>query len=171
MLLDQEQKCKAHAQGLPRQEVAKLPWVGIACRIGGKTFVTPLNEVIEVLRPPVITEVPGTVKWMIGVANLRGVLLPVADLQGLLGESLLKNYKASRILVVSLEDRISGLLVEQVSGLQKFLEEDKQAVSSSINPTYAPYIKGAFMMSGETWNIFSLQAVVESSQFCQVVEG
>ncbi|MCK7576667.1 MAG: chemotaxis protein CheW [Chromatiales bacterium] len=38
-------------------------------------LVTPLDHVSEVLPPPAVTPVPGTKKWLKGIANVRGTLV------------------------------------------------------------------------------------------------
>jgi twitching motility protein PilI len=40
-----------------------------------------IGEVNEILTLPVLTPVPGTRSWLLGVANVRGNLVPVIDLR------------------------------------------------------------------------------------------
>ena len=61
-------------------------WVGIGFRIGDEQFVASREEVREVLMlPDSITRVPGSKRWVLGIANLRGHLLPLIDLKLFLG--------------------------------------------------------------------------------------
>jgi len=61
-------------------------WVGIGFRIGEEQFVASRDQVREVLMlPDAMTRVPGANRWMLGIANLRGHLLPLIDLKMLLG--------------------------------------------------------------------------------------
>lgn len=55
-------------------------WSGIAFEMMGQYFVAPLGEVTEVIYPPKYTPVPNTQSWVMGLANIRGRLLSVADL-------------------------------------------------------------------------------------------
>ncbi len=50
--------------------------------VGDDRLIAPLNDIKEILNfPSAITKVPGTKPWMLGIANIRGTLLPVIDLQ------------------------------------------------------------------------------------------
>ena len=61
-------------------------WVGIGFRIGQEQFVANRDEVREVLMlPESMTRVPGARRWMLGIANLRGHLLPLIDVKMMLG--------------------------------------------------------------------------------------
>ena len=56
-------------------------WVGIGFRIGQENFVAARDQVREVLMlPESMTRVPGAKRWLLGIANLRGHLLPLIDL-------------------------------------------------------------------------------------------
>lgn len=49
-------------------------------------MIAPLEEVKEILNyPDGVTRVPGTQAWLLGMANIRGNLLPLIDLQQFLG--------------------------------------------------------------------------------------
>ena len=39
------------------------------------------DEVVEILPMPQVTPVPGAQPWLLGVANIRGNLLPIVDLK------------------------------------------------------------------------------------------
>ncbi|NQV87652.1 MAG: chemotaxis protein CheW, partial [Woeseiaceae bacterium] len=61
-------------------------WVGVGFRIGEEQFVANRDHVREVLMlPESMTRVPGARRWLLGIANLRGHLLPLVDLKLMLG--------------------------------------------------------------------------------------
>ena len=72
--------------GSPGDDVSTEEWVGIGLRLGNERFVVGREEVREVLMlPSTLTRVPGAKPWIRGLANVRGHLLPIADLRGFLG--------------------------------------------------------------------------------------
>ena len=83
-----EECCRACSVELPGNARTENEWSGIAFRIGGNNLVTPLGEVVEILDVPELTIVPLTQPWVCGLANLRGNLLPVIDLNGYLNGEL-----------------------------------------------------------------------------------
>ena len=50
--------------------------------MGHENFVADRDQVREVLMlPDAMTRVPGAKRWLLGIANLRGHLLPLMDLK------------------------------------------------------------------------------------------
>ena len=62
-----------------------MPECFLTLRAGGQLYALPAEEVAEVIRLPAVARVPQAPKGLLGLANLRGAVLPVASLQGLLG--------------------------------------------------------------------------------------
>lgn len=87
-LLEIDHRCRSLAVGLPSQRQAVQTWGGIGFRMGGRLFVAPMGEVVEVLHEPRQTLLPGVKQWVRGGANVRGRLLPVMDLCGYFGLEL-----------------------------------------------------------------------------------
>ncbi len=53
--------------------------------LGGEFFVFELGDIRELFEVEAITRVPGMPPALVGVANLRGVIVPVVDLRLMLG--------------------------------------------------------------------------------------
>jgi purine-binding chemotaxis protein CheW len=81
-----------------------------------ETFALPLEGVREVIRLPEIATVPLAPASLRGIANLRGVVLPVADLRRLLRWDSAAPTEATRVLVVS-ADSVFGLVVDRIGAL------------------------------------------------------
>jgi hypothetical protein len=80
-LAEYERRSLAHVAGVPEQIDAPGLWRGIGFRIGTRYLVSSINEVNEILTFPSLTLVPGTRHWLLGVANVRGNLVPLIDLK------------------------------------------------------------------------------------------
>ena len=71
-------------------------WVGVGFRIGEEHFVAGRDQVREVLMlPDNMTRVPGAKRWLLGIANLRGHLLPLIDVKLLLGSGRTRDFRQS----------------------------------------------------------------------------
>jgi len=80
-------RCVANASPLPQQIDTRPVWEGVVFVLGEERFIASVSEIRELLTlPESITRVPGTRPWMMGVANIRGDLLPIVDLQRYLEE-------------------------------------------------------------------------------------
>ena len=77
-------------------------WVGIGFRIGDEQFVVDRGQVREVLMlPDTMTRVPGARRWLLGIANLRGHLLPLVDVKLLLGSGRTALRRSTRVISVN----------------------------------------------------------------------
>jgi purine-binding chemotaxis protein CheW len=83
--------------------------------LSGEAYGIDLDIVQEVIRTSNITRVPQTPGFIEGVINLRGYVIPVMDL-GKRFEMRVseKPGKASRIMIVDIEDQILGIAVDKV---------------------------------------------------------
>ena len=81
LLLALETRARDVAAG-QREGTAAQEWIGVAFRMGGETFLVERDEAREVMGLPApVTRVPGARRWIVGLANVRGQLLPVIDLK------------------------------------------------------------------------------------------
>lgn len=87
----------------------------VGLRIGRETLGLPIALVREIVRVPEITPVPNAPEHIEGVINLRGKIIAVVDLSKLFGEGAIQHNNKSRIVVVELEERLVGLLVNSAS--------------------------------------------------------
>lgn len=130
-----------------------------------------MEEVAEIVTPPQMTRIPGVKPWALGIANMRGNLLPVMDLQGFLyGENLLLNPRRQRLLVVNHAGIYVGLLVEAVIGMKRFREVER---SSEIpidpkNGRLAAFVVGAFQHADNRYAVFSLWRLVRHTDFLNI---
>ncbi len=168
LLQDIERRSKVHAFELPQQLDVRTTWDGVGFRLGNLQLVAAVDEVKEILPLPRITSVPGAQRWVKGVANIRGTLLPVMDLQGFVQDSVTLPGRRSRILVVRHKGISAGLLVDEVLGLKHFYEEEYGSDGGEGESAYARYLRGVYRQDGESWPVFSMAALVDSPEFMQV---
>lgn len=146
-------------------------WVGIGIRLGPERFVVPQQQVREVLPVPVsLARVPGGRRWLRGIANVRGQLLPLTDLKALLGAGAASRQRKARVLVVNHRGVPAGLVVDEVIGIRRFpLGRYQPAAPATVIPA-KQYLDGAYRDGGGTWPVFDLYTLVEHERFQQAGE-
>ena len=88
--------------------------------MGEELFGVDILMVQEIIREAFITPIPNSPEFIEGVINLRGSIIPVIDLRKRLG--LLIDEKQSEdtwILILNIEDRVTGFIVDSVSEVLK----------------------------------------------------
>ena len=108
LLLDIESRGLQHAAGLPQQAEVTRPWSGIGFKIGDLHLVSAVGDVNEILHFPQVTIIPGTKSWVKGMANIRGSLIPIIDLNGYLGNTTTQMNARRRDMIIKNEDLKKG---------------------------------------------------------------
>lgn len=158
------------AAGLPAQVDVKPYWSGIGFSLFGKRFVAPMGEVSETLEVPPYTHLPGVKNWVKGVANVRGRLLPLTDLADYFGGKLESGRRSQRVLVLEKNEIYSGLMVDEVFGIQRFPTDLYMPVVRGVGQdSLKPYLQGTFVDegSGEPWIVFSPWELASDEAFFQ----
>ena len=116
-------------------------------QLGGEGYALEVSRVQEVIDLGHLTQVPGGPRWLRGVINLRGHVVPVWDLR--IPFDLTIDPKPSRapcVLMVetqvSNEIRVNGLLVDRVSDVLDFSPEDVQAAPPLGLGKASPFVRG-----------------------------
>lgn len=150
---------------LPAEDEIKTSWSGIGFNVLGQRMVAPLGEVVEMLPTPNTTRLPGVQSWVIGLANVRGRLLPLFDLEAYLGGKLSSNRARHRVLVLEMGELYAGLVVSEAYGMQHFPEGLEACELPDAITHLAPYAKGAYEYNGTVWTTFSPYSLVRDPRF------
>ena len=143
-------------------------WVGVGFRIGDEQFVASREQVREVLMlPESMTRVPGAKRWLLGIANLRGHLLPLVDVKLLLGSGRTTLRRTTRVISVNHREIPAGLVVDEVLGFRRFVEAEFTDTWPETAVRCDRFLKGAYKRSDDIWPIFNLFNFIESNLFLQ----
>jgi len=167
VLADYEQRSLAHIAGLPEELDAPDLWRGVAYRIGSHRLASGFDEVVEILPMPAITPVPGAQPWMLGVANVRGTLLPVVDLKQFLEGERTVLHEGQRVLVVRQPGGDVAVTIDELYGQRSFIDDQGIDVASVSAGRYAHFIARAYHMNEQDWGVFSLDRLVRTPEFRQ----
>ena len=143
-------------------------WVGVGFRIGEEQFVATRDQVREVLMlPDSITRVPGSQRWLLGIANLRGHLLPLIDVKLLLGSGRTTLRRSTRVISVNHREVPAGLVVEEVLGFRRFMDHEFSNAAPKTIVRCDNFLGGTYQRGDEPWPVFNLSDLVESKMFLQ----
>ena len=165
ILVELDSSSKRNAAALPANKKMRVTWSGIGFRMGVTRYVTPIHEVSEVIEVPSFTLVPGVKPWVKGIANVRGRLLPIMDLSSFLQTARKERETSRRVIVVDKGDMYSGLLVDEVFGMQHFEVESFSGDAESCGELVDPFLEGAYQKDEQAWHVFKLFELAEDPQF------
>ncbi len=95
----------------------------------GLWFAVPVENAIEVVRPPAITPLPGAPRGVLGLMNLRGQVLPVMDLRPVL--QLSADASLPTAVVVGGKQGPVAVLVSEVGEVEKI--DRSQLVATPVS--------------------------------------
>ena len=167
VLADYEQRSLVHVAGLPEQLDAPGLWRGVAYRIGAHRLASGFDEVVEILSMPALTPVPGSQPWMLGVANVRGTLLPVVDLKQFLEGERTVLHEGQRVLVVRQPGGDVAVTIDEMFGQRSFVDAQGIEVASVADGRYAHFVDRAYRMNEQDWGVFSLERLARTPEFRQ----
>ncbi len=170
-LLEIAERSKQRTLGLPADGQAVEYWSGIGFTLDGHHYLAAMGEVAEVLAVPRYTHVPGVKPWMKGIANVRGRLLPIMDLLGYFNRASRLQEHRRRLIVIDQGDIFSGLVVDDVLGMQHFPVQDYSGEVATVPDELVPFVQGAFRRDDRYWAVFSLSRLVEDPQFLQAANS
>ena len=96
----------------------------------------------EISRVTEITPVPRAPEFIKGVINLRGRIIPVVDLKRKLGLGEVAESRAARIVVVKIQDRLIGMLVDGASQVLKVPVSSIEPAPDEVVEKGGDYIRG-----------------------------
>lgn len=107
--------------------------------VGNEEFGVDILKVFEINRSVEVTRVPNTPAYVEGVINLRGKVIPIIDLRQRFGLPRKEHDKNTRIIVVELEEKVIGFVVDavrQVLRIPKSATEPPPSIVAGINAEY-----------------------------------
>lgn len=168
LLKELERRSRLAFAGGQGSEALPEEWVGIGFRLGNEQFVANRNQVREILMlPEGMARVPGAQRWILGIANLRGHLLPIVDLKMLLGSGRTTLGRATRVISINHREIPAGLVVDEVQGFRRFQNSEfKETVPQTV-VRCDRYLSGAYWRGHDVWPVFGLYDLLQSSAFLQ----
>lgn len=127
-------------------------------------FGIDILNVQEIIKPVDITRVPNSSPYVKGVINLRGRIVPVVDLRARFHLPLRTPNKETRIVVVELEDKVVGFLmdaVKQVIRVDKAIIEPPPPQATSVDSNY---LKGIAKLEDRLLTLLDLKILLGDTE-------
>ena len=98
--------------------------------VGEEVFGVDIMMVREIKGWTDVTRLPNSPEFLRGVMNLRGVILPIFDLRCRFGLGMTQAESKHVIIIIALEKRSIGILVDTVSDILTVNSEEVKAAPS-----------------------------------------
>jgi purine-binding chemotaxis protein CheW len=108
----------------------------LSFHVSGEIFGIELIHVHEILRPIYITRIPNVDEDILGVVNLRGEIIPIVDLRKKFDQNFIEIDKKTRIIVLELNSKRFGLIVEEVKHVIKILKNSISEINNHLSASF-----------------------------------
>ncbi len=135
----------------------------VAFRIGTQEFCTDIMAVREIRGWAPATAIPHSPKFVRGVINLRGVVLPVVDLAARLGLPSTDPTARHVIIVTQIGEKVAGLLVDAVSDILSLDPTLIQPTPEVTSQVARNFIRGVVALEDRMISIVFLDAVLPNA--------
>ncbi len=112
-------------------------------RIDAQLYALRAADVAEVIRVPAMARVPQGPPALLGIANLRGSVLPVAGLRELLGKKAATGISTARAIVLDIGAPVA-LVVDSIAALEDSTAEQVETHQKELSAEGAEKLLGAF---------------------------
>ena len=96
-------------------------------RLGNEVYGVDILRVQEIKGYTAVTKIPNQPSYIKGVMNLRGTIVPIVELRTKIGMETVDYTAHTVIVVVVVQGRIMGLVVDSVSDVLNISKQDIQA--------------------------------------------
>lgn len=114
----------------------------VSFKLGNEEFGIDILVVQEINRMLEITKVPKSPDYVEGVINLRGRVIPIINLRKRFALPERERDKATRIVVVNINNRIIGMIVDAVSEVLRLPVNTIEPTPPMVCGIESEYIKG-----------------------------
>lgn len=126
--------------------------------LGGEVFAIDLRQVREVFELEFITPVPGMPSTLVGVANLRGAVMPLADLRPSLG--ILSSTPLPFVVVVRHGQQQVGILIDAVPEIRTIHPDDVVNATSRGLSESRPFLSGLVKIEERMTRLMDVQKLL-----------
>ena len=129
--------------------------------LGSEEYGVEILKVQEIIGRMPITPVPLTSRYIRGVINLRGRIIPVVDLRRKLGlGDVDESSRRARVVVVRLRDRLIGVLVDGASQVLKVPVSVVEAAPEEVLSISHTFIRGVAKLEKRLIILIALQDIL-----------
>ena len=131
------------------------------------SYAVGLSKIREILTyPEIITTLPNTSKWVKGLINLRGEVVPIMDIRIKFQIGNIQyNDNTAVIAIATDDDRMVGIVVDKVDDVQKIDQNSLVPVTDMGSAIPSKYLKGFVRLeNNEMLVVMDIDAVLAKEE-------
>ena len=139
-------------------------------KIGNEEFGVDILIVHEINKMTQITKVPNAPDYVEGVINLRGRVIPVIDFRTKLGLLRKEHDKDTRIIVVEIEGRTIGFIVDAVSEVLRIPANVFEAPPELVSGIDSDFISSVGKLDDRLLILIDLNKMLSANEKKEIIK-
>lgn len=131
--------------------------------LGTESYAVELLHVREVITPPELTPIPKSPAHVLGLMNLRGLVLTVVDLRKKLNIQPGQDQTQSSVIIFDLGDRLLGGQVDSIHRVVAVPHESIRPVPEAESSVVTQNLKGVIQGSDKLTLWLDVQRLLSST--------
>lgn len=131
--------------------------------LGTESYAVELLHVREVITPPELTPIPKSPAHVLGLMNLRGLVLTVVDLRKKLNIQPGQDQTQSSVIIFDLGDRLLGGQVDSIHRVVAVPNESIRPVPEAESSVVTQNLKGVIQGSDKLTLWLDVQRLLSST--------
>ncbi len=136
----------------------------VSFKIGAEEYGVDILKVQEINKMTTITKVPNAPAFVEGVINLRGRVIPIIDLRTRLGMEKKDHTKDTRIIVVDLEGKTVGFIVDSVNEVLRIPANVTEVPPELVTGINSDYITAVGKLEDRLLILLDLDKVLKTDE-------
>ena len=134
----------------------------VVLSLNGQGYALSINSVKEIIRMTDITKVPNSEESIKGIINLRGTVTPIVSLSKKFRLEESPYTDESRIIILNIEDRNVGIIVDSVTEV-KMIPQDNIQAGAVLDDYNESYIGGIANLDDRLLIILEANKLIENN--------
>jgi len=130
--------------------------------LGSEEYALDIGFIREIIKPREITDLPRVPDFVLGILSLRGMIIPVFDLQKRLRLGAVEISPASRIIVCHRDDRSAGFLVDGITQVVRLPARSIEPPPAVLSGLDRDMVEGVGRHQGRMMILLDLESVLDA---------
>lgn len=133
-------------------------------RLAKEWYGIKLSGIKGIVKTEDLTFLPSSPEYIVGIFNLRGVIISVTDLKRVFNLPSDPFADSTRIVIVESGESETGILADEVIGIVEVPLTKIEPTLTTISSEKAEFIEGGFHSDGKLIGILSVEKILACSQ-------
>ncbi|MDP2036914.1 MAG: chemotaxis protein CheW [Ignavibacteria bacterium] len=140
----------------------------VSFKLGNEEFGIDIGRVQEINMMMQLTKIPNSNRFIEGVVNLRGKIVPVVNLRERLGLSKKADDSKTKIIVSDVNNKLIGYIVDEVNEVLRISKSIIEPTPEIITGVNSELIEGVAKLEGRLLILLNLDKLLSTTEINQL---